>query len=67
MGDVCNECKNCQLINDHATIDLCEINASEYTGVDNVREIIQNVQYLPLDLHKKVYMMDECHQLTSNA
>lgn len=67
MGDVCNECKNCKLINDNVTIDICEMDSASNSGVDHVRELIQNSQYMPLDLNKKVYLIDECHNLSNSA
>lgn len=47
--------------------DYSEINASDFRGIDSVREIIQNAKYLPLQGTVKVYVIDECHKLTNDA
>lgn len=67
IGDVCNECKFCKLINESRTTDIYEVDAASYSGVEHVRELIQNSQYMALDLNKKVYLIDECHNLSSSA
>jgi DNA polymerase-3 subunit gamma/tau len=47
--------------------DYREINAADFRGIDSVREIIQNCKYKPLEGKCKVYMIDECHKLTTDA
>lgn len=47
--------------------DYSEINASDFRGIDSVRDIIQNAKYLPLQGAVKVYVIDECHKLTNDA
>ncbi|WP_216082870.1 DNA polymerase III subunit gamma/tau [Candidatus Mycoplasma haematohominis] len=67
LGDVCNECKACKLINEARTTDIYEVDAASHSGVEHVRELTQNSQYMPLDLSKKIYLIDECHNLSSAA
>ena len=64
----CNECANCQLINSWKTTDYVEIDAASNTWVDNVREvIIDQANYQPISLKKKVYVIDEVHMLSNAA
>lgn len=63
----CGVCSTCQEINDGRYIDLIEIDAASNTGVDDVREVIENAQYMPSRGHYKVYLIDEVHMLTKNA
>src|SRR3546814_8034450 len=48
-------------------IDLLEIDAASNTGVDNVRELIENAQYMPSRGRYKVYLIDEVHMLSKQA
>jgi DNA polymerase-3 subunit gamma/tau len=47
--------------------DYREINSADFRGIDSIREIIQNCKYRPLEGKCKVYMIDECHKLTTDA
>lgn len=67
-GNPCNTCTNCQLISSGKALDLIEIDAASHTGVDNVREeIIEKAPYPPVQLKKKVYIIDEVHMLSKPA
>ncbi|MGL5630435.1 MAG: DNA polymerase III subunit gamma/tau [Mycoplasmoidaceae bacterium] len=66
-GDCCNNCDNCNLINNSITGDIIEIDAASNNGVEDMREIINSVYYLPQNLIKKIFIIDEAHMLTSNA
>jgi DNA polymerase-3 subunit gamma/tau len=66
-GDCCNTCNNCKSINDQSCSDVLELDAASNNGVDEVRKIINNVKYLPTQLKKKVYIIDEAHMLTTQA
>ncbi len=66
-GDACNECENCKLIIDSKTSDIIELDAASNNGVDEVRNIIDSVGFLPNTLKYKVYIIDEAHMLTTSA
>ena len=66
-ADPCGECETCQAIDAGRYIDLLEIDAASNTGVDNVRELIENAQYMPSRGRHKVYLIDEVHMLSKAA
>ncbi len=66
-SDPCGECETCQAIDAGRYIDLLEIDAASNTGVDNVRELIENAQYMPSRGKYKVYLIDEVHMLSKQA
>jgi len=66
-ADPCGECETCRAIDAGRYIDLLEIDAASNTGVDNVRELIENAQYLPSRGRYKVYLIDEVHMLSKAA
>ncbi len=63
----CNQCDSCQGIARGDDIDVIEIDAASNTGVDNVREIIENAAYRPARARFKIYIVDEVHMLSKNA
>ncbi len=63
----CGICTTCQEINQGRYIDLIEIDAASNTGVDDVREVIENAQYMPTRGRYKVYLIDEVHMLSKAA
>lgn len=63
----CGVCATCQEINQGRYIDLIEIDAASNTGVDDVREVIENAQYMPSRGRYKVYLIDEVHMLSKAA
>ncbi|HNC03991.1 MAG TPA: DNA polymerase III subunit gamma/tau, partial [Agitococcus sp.] len=63
----CGVCATCQEINQGRYIDLIEIDAASNTGVDDVREVIENAQYMPTRGRYKVYLIDEVHMLSKAA
>ena len=65
--DICNDCQNCKLINDNTTTDILELDAASNSGVDNIRNILENSKFLPANLKYKVYIIDEAHMLSNNA
>ncbi|AEG72389.1 DNA polymerase III, subunits gamma and tau [Mycoplasma haemofelis Ohio2] len=67
LGDVCNECESCKLIDQNRTTDIYEIDAASNSGVENIRDVIHNTQYVALNLKKKVYIIDEAHNLSNSA
>src|SRR3954467_5536743 len=63
----CGKCDSCVAIARGDDIDVIEIDAASNTGVDNVRDIIENSQYRPARSRFKVYIIDEVHMLSKNA
>ena len=66
-GNPCNCCATCQAINSSSSMDVIEIDAASNNGVDNVREIREQVQYSPVSGRYKVYIIDEVHMLSPSA
>ncbi len=63
----CNTCVNCQEITAGTAVDVLEIDGASNTGVDDVREIIENVRYQPAKSRFKIYIIDEVHMLSTSA
>lgn len=63
----CGQCEVCKSIASGSALDIIEIDAASNTGVDNIREIIERAQYAPVQCRYKVYIIDECHMLTTAA
>ncbi|AHF60490.1 hypothetical protein P344_00040 [Spiroplasma mirum ATCC 29335] len=63
----CNTCEHCVEINRGSSVDIFEIDAASNNGVDEIREIKNNVQLLPTKMKYKVYIIDEVHMLTNSA
>ncbi len=66
-GEPCNECPTCRGIREERVFDVVEMDAASNNGVDNVRTLIDEVQYLPTEAKKKVYIIDEVHMLSPSA
>ena len=67
IGHICNECSNCQAINEGVHPDVIEIDAASNSGVDEVRNLIDQVKYGPIKGRYKVYIIDEVHMMTNSA
>jgi len=63
----CNVCSNCVEITAGGAVDVLEIDGASNTGVDDVREIIENVRYQAAKSRFKIYIIDEVHMLSNNA
>jgi len=63
----CNECTNCKEITEGVSMDVREIDGASNRGIDEVRELRENVKFLPLTSRYKVYIIDEVHMLTKEA
>ncbi len=63
----CGECSSCKEIQEGRFVDLIEIDAASRTGVDDMRELTDNVQYSPSRGRYKVYLIDEVHMLTNQS
>ena len=66
-GSPCNGCESCLAIKNGSSMNVLEIDAASNNGVDNVREIRDEVQYRPTDADYRVYIIDEAHMLTREA
>jgi len=66
-GEPCNECEMCLKINAGTAIDVTELDAASHNGVDNIRDIIEDVAYPPQEAKYKVYIIDEVHMLSIGA
>ena len=66
-GEPCGECASCQAIDSGRFVDLLEIDAASNTGIDNIREVLENAQYAPTAGKYKVYIIDEVHMLSKSA
>ncbi len=67
QGEPCNTCAMCQAINDGSAIDFIEIDAASNTGVDDIRNLREKVNYAPNQARYKVYIIDEVHMLSTSA
>lgn len=66
-GSPCNECASCRAIAAGASMNVIEIDAASNNGVDNIREIREEVAYSPAEGRYKVYIIDEVHMLSIGA
>jgi DNA polymerase-3 subunit gamma/tau len=66
-AEPCGQCSTCLDIDAGRYLDLLEIDAASNTGVDDVREVIENAQYMPSRGKYKVYLIDEVHMLSKAA
>ena len=66
-GSPCNTCASCQAINQQTSMNVIEMDAASNNGVDNIREIVEDVQYSPTQGKYKVYIIDEVHMLSTGA
>ena len=66
-SEPCGECDTCLAIDAGRYMDLLEIDAASNTGVDDVRDLIENAQYMPSRGRFKVYLIDEVHMLSKQA
>ena len=66
-GEPCGVCDSCTQIDAGRYVDLLEIDAASNTGIDNIREVLENAQYAPTLGRYKVYIIDEVHMLSKSA
>jgi len=66
-GEPCNQCELCQNILHGRSMNVIEIDAASNNGVDNIREIREEVKYPPTEGYYKVYIIDEVHMLSGGA
>ena len=63
----CGSCELCTTIAAGTALDVIEIDAASNTGVDNIRELIERSRFAPVQARWKVYVVDECHMLSTAA
>jgi len=66
-GEPCGECLICKAIEENKLVDLIEIDAASNRGIDEIRELKENIQFAPSQSKKKIYIIDEVHMLTKEA
>ncbi|MGB2826948.1 MAG: DNA polymerase III subunit gamma/tau, partial [Dehalococcoidales bacterium] len=66
-GEPCNTCGMCQAVTEGRALDVIEIDAASNTGVDNIRDLRERVNYAPNEARYKVYIIDEVHMLSTSA
>ena len=66
-AEPCGVCQACTQIDAGRFVDLLEIDAASNTGIDNIREVLENAQYTPTMGRYKVYIIDEVHMLSKSA
>ena len=67
VGNICNECSNCEMINDGSHPDIVEIDAASNSSVEQIRTLIEKIKYSPIKGKYKVYIIDEVHMLSNSA
>ena len=63
----CSKCNSCNSVREDRNLDVIEMDAASKTGVDDIREIIDNVKYKPVSSQYKIFIIDEVHMLSKNA
>lgn len=66
-ADPCDRCESCSAIREGRALDLVEIDAASNRGIDAVRDLRERLAYAPTDLRRKVYILDEAHQITKDG
>lgn len=66
-GEPCNQCPACRTITKGSCVDVMELDAASNRGIDDVRELRDNVRFLPSTCRVKIYIIDEAHQLSKDA
>lgn len=66
-GEACNNCQSCHSFNDGASMNYFELDAASNNSVENIRDLVDQVRFVPQTGNYKVYVIDEVHMLTSSA
>lgn len=66
-GDPCNQCDSCSSFNQGRSLNIFELDAASNNGVDDIRNLIERLRYIPQSGSKSVYIIDEVHMLTTAA
>ena len=67
MGEACNECDSCRAFNSGMSMNIIELDAASNNGVDDIRELVDQVQVPPSSGKYRVFIIDEVHMLSSAA
>lgn len=63
----CNKCKNCMSMIENSTLDFRELDAASHNSITDIKELVSSTKYLPTTLSKKIYIIDEVHNLSTSA
>lgn len=63
----CNTCSLCQRIQEGHCLDIIEIDAASNSGIDNIRDLREKIKFSPTEARHKIYIIDEVHQLSTDA
>jgi len=63
----CNVCQSCKTILTNSTLDFVELDAASHSSINDIKELISSTQYAPTVLSRKIYIIDEVHNLSSSA
>lgn len=66
-GEPCNECPSCRAITEGRALDVIEIDAASNRGIDEVRDLLEKVHFVPAEGRFKIYIIDEAHMLTNES
>jgi DNA polymerase III subunit gamma/tau len=67
IGDPCDACTSCIAIRDNVTFDVIEMDAASNRGIEDIRDLRERINYPPAELRRKIYILDEAHQITAPA
>lgn len=65
--EICQKCENCTTIDKSNNVDVLEFDAASHTGVTDIRQILESMQYTPVNSRYKIYIIDEVHMLSQSA
>lgn len=65
--DACNQCVNCQAIDNSQSVDVIEIDAASNRGIEEIRQIIKNSSFLPMLARNRIFIIDEVHMITQEG
>lgn len=67
QSEPCGKCPSCLEVKEGRSLDLIEIDAASHRGIDEIRELREGIKFAPVKEKYKVFVIDECHQLTKEA
>ena len=67
LTEPCNECDSCISINEGSSLDFLEVDAASKTGIDETKDLLESISYLPSTSKYKIYLIDEVHQLSKHS